>query len=518
MGNTTVPTSHPSLLSENAVLIYLALCKLLIHVSVNLSGGYGYFRDEFYYIACTEHLALGYVDQPPLSIFFLWLSRGILGDSLLALRFLPALAGALMVFLSGLIARELGGKLFAQVLTALAVIAAPIYLAMQNFFSMNAFDQLLWVMGAYIIVRLVKTEEPKWWLLLGLVMGFGLLNKISMLWFGFGLFVGLVLTPLRKSFLSKWPWITGAISFTIFLPHIFWQLVNDWPTLEFMGRAASEKMLIKSPLEFFFGQLEIMTPLTFPFWFIGLCAYFFSKKNREFRILGWLYVAVFLLLLLNKTSRAAYLAPTYPMLFAAGAVTIEGFSQRKYWGWLKPVSAIVLIVTACASAPFALPILPVDTFIRYSQALGMTPSDEERHEKGLLPQFYADMHGWEAMVAAVAEVYHSLSPEEQAQCVVFTGNYGEAGAIDFLGKNDDLPRAISGHNNYWLWGPGENIAEVMIVLGRQGTLERSYEQLERAGLSTCTYCMPYENNLPIYIARGLRVPVQDFWSQVKHYE
>lgn len=313
--------SHRSFLSANAVLIYLALCKLLIHVLTNLAGGYGYFRDEFYYLACSEHLALGYVDQPPLSIVFLWISRVILGDSLVALRFLPAVAGALMVFLTGLIARELGGGRFAQALAALAVLVVPTYLGMHNVFSMNSFDQLFWILGAYIIVRLVKTENPTWWLVLGLVMGFGLLNKISMLWFGFGLLIGLILTPQRKSFLTKWPWIAGGMTFMLFLPHILWQITHDWPTLEFMQRAASMKMAVKSPVDFIAGQIDMLNPLTFSFWLIGFCSYFLSKKNRQFRVLGWLYIAVFLLLMLNKTSRASYLL--------LDNVTLRGFNKIK---------------------------------------------------------------------------------------------------------------------------------------------------------------------------------------------
>ncbi|GAK61713.1 glycosyl transferase family protein [Candidatus Vecturithrix granuli] len=503
---------------DTIALLAVVSGKFLLHVGVNFSGGYGYFRDEFYYLACADHLAWGYVDHPPLSIGLLWLSRTFLGDSLPALRLLPAIAGALVVWWTGLIACEFGGRRFAQVLAALAVSIAPLFLAIHGFYSMNSFDHLFWVLSVYILARLIKTHNPRWWLLLGFVLGLGLLNKISMLWFGFGLTIGLLLTPLRRYFLTKWPWIAAAIAFMLFLPHVLWQIAYDWPTLEFMQRAASLKMVLKSPLEFFGGQILGMHPFTLPIWLSGLYAYFGFKPLRRFQIFGWIYIAVFLFLFFNGASRDYYLAPAYPMLFAAGAIVIEQLTRYRRRPWLKPLSLILLLIGGLITLPLVLPVLPVETYIRYQAKLGIAPSSEEKTALGQLPQHYADRYGWPEMAAAVARVYQSLSPQEQAICGIFIENYGEAGAIDFFGTQYGLPRAISGHNNYWLWGPGEASGEVMIHVGGNLTqLQQIYTDVRQAAVFTCEYCMPYENNLPIYIGRGLRQPLDEIWPLAKNY-
>jgi 4-amino-4-deoxy-L-arabinose transferase-like glycosyltransferase len=440
--------SREFLLSHGMILFYLALIKFLIHLFTNLSGAYGFFRDEFYYIACSEHLDWGYVDQPPFSIALLTLSRMLFGNSLWAIRLLPAVAGAVAVFLTGKITRELGGGLFAQVLSAVAVLVAPQYLGTNNLYSMNSFDLLFWVLGAYIIIILIKRENTRWWLLLGLVLGLGLLNKISMLWFSFGLVAGLLLTPQRRYFLTKGPWLAGLVAVVLFLPHILWQVAHDWPTLEFIQNATGEKMASISPVAFMTEQILDMNPVSFPIWFLGLLFFLLFKQGKPYRVLGVLYVVVLVLLIVNQKSRPGYLAPAYPMLFAGGAVVIEMFSKRRGWSWLKPFSLIGLIVSGLFIAPLGIPVLPVKTYIRYAERLGVSPSTHEKKEVGKLPQHYADMHGWEKMVATVAGVYDSLSAEEQAQCAIFTGNYGEAGAVDFLGRKYNLPKAISGHNNY----------------------------------------------------------------------
>lgn len=499
-------------------LLAVAVGKFLLHSSVNLSGGYGYFRDEFYYLACAEHLAWGYVDHPPLSIGALWVSRSLLGDSLAALRFLPSLAGALVVLLTALLARELGGRRFAQVLAGLAVGIAPLFLAMQGFYSMNGFDHLFWAASVYILARFITTRDSRWWLLLGVVLGLGLLNKISVLWFGFGLAVGLLLTPLRRTLLSKGPWLAAFIALAFFLPHIGWQIVNGWPTLEFMRHAASLKMAIKSPLDFLGGQLLGMHPLTLPIWLSGLLGYFFWTPLKKFRIFGWIFLVVALLLALNGASRDYYLAPAYPMLFAAGAVAIEQLTRYRRRSWLKPFSVVILLLGGLITLPMTLPVLPVETYIRYQEALGLAPPSEEKTAVGKLPQHFADRFGWREMTETVAQVYQRLPAQEQSQCGIFAENYGEAGAIDFFGPHYGLPGAISGHNNYWLWGPGEFSGAVMIHLG--GTLaelQQIYMDVQQAAVFTCEYCMPYENNLPIYVCRGLRRPLHEVWPLVKMY-
>ena len=504
------------LLSDIAILCYLALVKLILHLLTN--GQYGYFRDELYYIACSDHLAFGYVDQPPLSIFILAINRWLWGDSLFALRLLPAVAGALVVFLTGLMVRQLGGGRFAQVLGALAVIVSPAMLGQSRFFSMNAFDILFWALAAYIVILIVKNNNPKLWPLFGLVAGLGLLNKYSMFFFGFGLVMGLMLTSHRKHLVNKWFWLAGLIALVIFLPHIIWEIKYDFPSIEFMRNASLYKNIPISFSGFLFGQFLQIGFAHAPIWMLGLYYYFFHKEGKQYRLLGWMYVIIFTVLVVGN-AKVYYLSPIYPMLLASGALVIERFIRHYHWNWLKPVIASILIICGCISAPYAIPVLPIETFIKYTDFIGIKPEAEERHELKALPQYYADMFGWEEMVATVAGVYHSLSPKEQSKCTIFTSNYGEAGSIDFFGKRYHLPKAISGHNNYYLWGPGDKIGEVVISLRISlESLKRLFEVVEQADMVECRYCMPYENNYPVYICRNPKISLQEVWPYLKHYD
>jgi hypothetical protein len=507
--------SRQFLLGGTALLLYLALAKLLVHLW--FSSGYGYFRDEFYYIACGEHLDWGYVDQPPLAPLLALLTRQFLGDSLLALRFLPAVAGALLVLLTGLMARELGGGRFAQGLAAVAVMAAPIYLSIDHIFTVNAFDQLFWALGAYILIRTVKTDDPRLWLLFGLVAGVGLQNKISVLFFGFGVFVALLLTAHRKYFLSKWLWFGGAIAFVIFLPYLLWQFQHDWPMLELLRRGQLYKNFPLSPLQFLWGQVLENHPFTLPIWLAGLYFYLVSKPGKSYRLLGWTYVAILIVFFVLK-AKTYYLAPAYPMLLAAGALAMETLIHERQWNWLKPATISMLVVGGIITAPLAMPMLPVETYIKYQSFLGIEAPKTERHRFGNLPQLYADMFGWEEMVATVAKVYNGLPPQERAKCAIFTGNYGEAGAIDFFGKKYGLPKAISGHNNYWLWGPRDYSGEIMIVLGvGREDVQKAFEEVEVGATVVDQYAMPYESNLPVFICRKPKMLLKELWPRVKNY-
>lgn len=519
MDQFSTPLSEKSrspFFSDVAVISYLALATLGIHFLAN--GGYGYFRDELYYIACSDHLDWGYVDHPPLSILLLAISRAVFGDSsLFALRLLPAFAGAGTVLLMGLMVRMLGGNRFAQILAAVAVMVAPHYLAVTNFYSMNCFDILFWTAGIYVILFIIKSGNSKLWLLFGVIAGLGLQNKLSMLFLGFGLVVGLMLTPPRKYFRDKWLWLGGATAFFIFLPNIIWQLQHHVPTIEFMRNATQLKNAPMSLIEFVVAQIITMSPFNFLLWGAGLYYCFFYSQGKPYRLVGWMYVAIFVFLVVQR-SKAYYLTPAYPMLFATGALFVQDIIARTNWNWLKPALVALLLISGAAGAPFALPVLPVENFIGYSRALGMAPPQEERNRVGKLPQFFADMHGWKEMAAAVADAYNKLSPEEQSQCAIYTQNYGEAGAIDFFGKQYNLPKAISGHNSYFLWGMREYTGEILIIIGgNPDDYKKVYQEVTQVGSTYNEYAMPYENNRPIFICRGLKVPLKDVWSSTKHF-
>lgn len=506
-------------LTDNAILIYLALINFIVLFVTNALGGYGYFRDEFYYIACSDHMAWGYVDQPPLSIAVLWFNRLFLGDSFLALRLLPAVTGAVVVVLAGLMTRELGGKRFSQVLAACSVIVSPLMLWTNSVFSMNAFDVLFWTLAFYLIIIITKKNAEKYWFILGIVLGLGLLNKISVLWLGTGLAVGLLLTHNRRLYMTRRVWIAAAIALLIFLPHVIWQIAYGFPTLEFIRNATVNKYVAVYPLQMLTEQTLSMNPLTLPLWFSGLVYLLVSKSVRPFRILPIIYLTVFFILVINRNSKAEYLAPMFPMLYAAGSFTFEKFITKLNWRWLKPVALALILLSGIVFAPFTIAVLPVDTFIAYMPMLGMAPSTSENKELSKLPQYYADMFGWEKMVAAVADAYNTLTPEEKMKCAIIGNNYGETGAIDFYGQKYNLPKAISGHNNYWLWGHRNATGEVVIRMGgSMDAMLESYNEVQRVGLFRDDYCMPYENNMAIYVCKNRRTPLKDDWADFRHYE
>jgi hypothetical protein len=494
-----------------------AAAKLALHLAT--ASGYGYFRDEFYYLACADHPAAGYVDHPPLSVLWLWLVRALVGDSRFALRLTPALLGAATVALVGLMARRMGGGRWAQALAMTGALVAPQYLALDHFYSMNAFDVFFWTLCAFLALDVLQQPTTGRWAVLGVALGLGLQNKISVLWMGAGLAVGLLATRERRLLRTPGPWVAGAIAVALFAPHVAWQVANGWPTREFIHNAQSQKMAQVPPLQFLVGQIMMMSPFTLPLWLTGLAWLFRGDAGRPYRLLGWTYLTAFAILLTSGASRAGYLSPAYTWLFAAGGVALESWLTGRHLAWLRPAFAALLLATGAAIAPLALPTLPVELYIGYARALGQSPETEERKELGALPQFYADMHGWDAIVDAVAGAHATLTPDERAAARVFGGDYGVAGAVDLLGRRRGLPRAISGHNNYWLWGPDGWDGRVAIVVGgREEQVRAVFASVERAGTTACGYCMPYENGLPVWIGRGLKQPVAEVWPRLKHYE
>ena len=500
--------------SEWRIVAALALAKLLFHLIT--FHGYGIFRDELYYLACGRHLAWGYVEFPPLIGVLTRAVTTLLGDSLFAIRLLPAVAGACLVVLTAMIARELGGGRFAQALAGLAVIVVPAWMSIDHFMNTNAFEPLFWAGCVWLVIRAWNTGDSRYWLGFGVVAGLGLENKHAMLFFGFGLAGGLLLTPLRKSFAQWNLWLGGAIAALMFLPNILWQISLGWPTLEFLQNAVKYKNAILTPWQFFATEL-LLTAAAVPVWMAGLWFFFFHPRGKTYRALGWTYVIIFATLCVLH-GKGYYLLPAYPMLLGAGGVCLEEALARRPWRRLRRTLIVAMLVTAAVSAPMAVPVLPIETFVRYAAWLGIQNPKEERHEMGRLPQFYADMFGWRNMAEQVAGVFHGLPPEDQAHAAIFAWNYGDAGAIDYYGPGLKIPNAISGHNNYYLWGPGPSDPEVVIVIGgsREG-LAGVFRDVRAAGLITEPNAMPFENNLTIWVCREPKVSLRQIWPLLKHY-
>lgn len=497
-------------------VLFLALAKFLFHCYFN--NRYGYFRDEFDYMACGDHLAWGYVDQPPLAPFLLKICRFLLGDSLRSIRFLPALASSTGVILTGMITRELGGKRFAVVLSALAFVIVPVYLSNGSLFTTNFLEPLLWMGCAYFAILAIKRNEPRYWFWFGVVAGIGLEEKYSIAVFGMAIVAGLLLTEQRRIFAQKWIYIGGAIAFLIFLPNLLWNVQHHWPFAELMHNIkANGRDVALTPLAYFSQQILIIHPFTAPIWISGVFAFLFSSRMKPYRFLGWCYLASFAVFVALK-GKNYYLAPIYPVFFAAGAVVIENLFERSRQVWLKPASAVLLIAGGAWFAPVVVPVLPVEQFISYLDKLPFkVPRSEHSHMRAALPQHYADQFGWEEMVAMVNQAYTRLSPEERPGCGIFAQDYGQAGAIDFLGRRYGLPPALSGHQTYYLWGPRGYSGNCLIVLDdTREVLEQKYEQVEYVGASDNPYAL--EREIPVFICRKAKYgSLAELWPKLKKW-
>ena len=504
--------------TEKIIIASFALACFLIHVATNLNGGYGFFRDELYYIACSDHLAWGYVDQPPFSLYLLKLSRVLFGDSLTAIRLIPSLSHAVTIVLTGLIVKEMGGKRFAIFIACLAIFTSLIHIGMSLIYSMNSIDIVLWSLAVYFILKIINTGKNSYWIALGIVLGIGLLNKISVLFLGGGIFVGFILTN-RQWFGTRWPYFAGAIAFALFLPYIIWNLTHDLAHLEFIHNASAGKYSGRTRWDFVVENFLLLNPINAPVWIGGLIALFFFKPLKPYRLLGWIYVTAFLILFINRTSKGEYLAPGYTWLFAAAGIFIEQKFTRPSIAWLKYAYPTLMVISMAVLLPLVLPILPEEKYIAYAEAIGEKPRSNENKELAELPQFYADMHGWKEKAKDVATVYNTLSDEDKKKCAIVSSNYGRCGAIDFFGKEYGLPKSIGTHNNYWQWGPGDYNGEVLIILGGDYDDHKDdFASVELAGVSKCKYCMPYENNVNIFICRGLKVDIKESWKHEKHYD
>lgn len=500
--------------SSTPLLLGLAAVRLAIQFAgIN---HYGFFRDELYYMACGEHLAWGYVDQPPLIALLAWLVRHALGDSILALRLLAAFAGAATVFLTGVLARKLGGGRFAQLLAAAALLFAPAYLAFDSFFSMNAFEPFFWIVCAILATRIVGGASPKLWIAFGVVAGIGLENKHTMLVFGFALITGLLISGHAKILRSPWIWIGGAAAFVIFLPNLIWEASQHWPQIEVVRNAQHFKNVAVGPLGFIWDDVLFLHPIALPIWGSGLAWLLFAEEGKRYRFLGATFLIVlgaFILL----GGKSYYALPAYPLLLAAGGVALESYLARPGLAWLKFAYPAVLVVGGLVTVPFGVPVLPVDTFLRYSQLLPYASEVKtERDATAALPQLYADMFGWDTMAESVASVYHALPANEQTDCAILAGNYGEAGAIDYYGPKLGLPKALSGHNSYFYWGPRSYSGSCVIVFGeRSDEFKALFAESSIVATTSNPHGMPNEQRVPIYLCRKPRAPLAELWPHFK---
>ena len=489
---------------------------LLLHVL--LSGRYGYFRDELYFLDCGRNLAWGYVDMAPMIAFVARFAL-MLGGSLHVLRTIAGIAGAGIVAFSILIAWRLGGGRFAQALAGLCAFIVPEYLGTGSLLTMNVFEKCFWMGCVYVIIRIIQTGNSRLWIWFGVLAGLGLMNKHSMLFFGSAVLVGVVLTEQRRELGHKWIWIGGAIAALIFLPNVIWQVQHHFPTLEDLHNVkVSGKNVVLGPMAFIREQIFMMHPITFPVWLSGLWFFFFGRGKR-YRLLGWIYL-VLLVEFMVLHGKDYYLSGAYPMLLAGGAVAIENWLDRgrmtheKLW----PKAAIVVVVAALGAviAPLALPLLSPQGYVAYMETLHVKPSKTEVNHNGPLPQFLGDQFGWPELVGQVAAIYNGMPAEQRAKTAILAGNYGEAGAIDLFGPSYGLPTALSGHQNYYFWGTRGFTGDTLITI-QYGPryLGEICDSVKEAAMHTSDWGMAEENHA-IYVCH-LKQPLAQIWEDQKHW-
>jgi hypothetical protein len=507
--------------ATNYMLLGLAAVYFLVEFIPGVFGSYGYFCDEFYYLACADHLAAGYVDHPPLSVFILWAVRAVAGDSLAAVRVVPALAGAMTIVISGLMARRLGAGRFGQLLAAGAVMTSSVYHVFFSYYSMNALAILMWSAGFWLLIEIERRNSQRLWLVFGCLVGVGLLNKHTFIMLPLSLALAMLLTSARRHLARRWFWLGCAAAVLLILPNLLWQHYNGWPSIEFYRNADLFKNLATPPLQVMLQQILVMNPAAMPLWVAGLVFLLAAARGRPQRHLGLVYLILLAMMLIGQKSRPDRIAGAYPVLLAAGGALIGDLARRRGLGWLRGAVPALLVAGGLALAPLGLPLLPPAMLARYASALGMVPRIEQGEAKMTqIPQWTAYRLGWDDYVDDVAAAVQMISPEERRCAIILVPTYSQAGAIELLGRGRGLPPVYATQNNYYHWGPPPDSVDVTIVTGpfQEATVRDFYESVELARLGDCDWCMPWVGKAPVWIARGQRSPLSEVWPMLKHYE
>jgi|GEM_PF-414278 len=513
--------SSRSLFSENAIIVYLAIAKVLFHL---VHPEYGYFRDELYYIAISDHYSLANLDILPLTPLFLKLITAVFGYSIKSVHLASSICGALSLVLACLIARQLGGKRYAILLTGLLVFFSG-FMIFGALFTYDSMDFLIQTLAIYLLVRIIKDDNPRLFLLFGLVLGLGLLNKMSILIFSLAVFVSLWLVPQRAYFKNKWIWIGGLVALVFSIPFVLWQFRHGWYFLDFAAGYSGGIAYRASFPEFLWSQILPNNIFAFPIWVTGLGLLLFSNHWRRYRLFGLMYVIIFLLAYFLGV-KFYFMIPMYSILLAAGAVKIEGyFSERAIRRpgarSCRTALPIVYVVLSLPLLPMIVPVLPVETFVEYAAVLGVHAG--VRHENtdlGQLPQHMADRFGWEEMVDQIAAVYDSAASESNEEIGVLTGNYGQAGAVHLLGQKYGLPQPTSADGWFYFEAlRNKEFKDSYVSFGPpRNRLLEVFEVVIPRGTYTHPHCMPYEDNSPIHLCRQPKYDLAGYWVVLRNVD
>jgi hypothetical protein len=504
---------------DNVILSCISLIVFLFLILTGILSSYGYFIDELYYLSCSHRLAFGYVDHPPLSIFILYINRIIFGDSLFAIRWIPALTFSATVFLAGIITKQLGGGRYAMIISTIAVAGCPVYLLFGSFYSMNVFEIFIWTLIMYYTIRILQEENPKYFIIIGLLLGLGLEMKHTMITYALGLIIGMTISKSRKFILNKWFLYGLLTAFVLLLPNIIWQLKNGMPSLEFYRNAMINKNIATNPIGIMVGQILFIGPIAFLLGLGGLVFILINKDFVKYRLFGFAYLILFALLLLSQSSRPDRIAAIYPILFCAGGIAIEKYTHMVRFRIPEKAVLFLLIVGACFTLPLAVPFLSPEAEAAYLSSIGFKMNIESGKSNEKLPQWIADRLGWREFARDVSMVYMSLPPELRGNTVIVSTNYGEAGALELYAKEYPLPKVYATHNSFHTWGPpSDSVKTYIAVFVDRKDLEQRFERVVEARITRCEYCSRPQQRIPIYIARNPKFSIQKEWKNFKVYD
>ena len=486
------------------IILILSIIKLIIQWFGNRN--YGFHRDELLHLSVSEHFDWGFMEFPPFIALLGKLSYWFFDYSLLGVRFFPTLAGIGILILCCLIAKELGGKSKAVLLSGICILAFLPFYRNHTLFQPVAFDQFFWTLGFYFIIKFINSQNKKFLILLGITLGLGLMNKYTILVWSFGLFIGLFFYEKGTIYKNKWLYISAFIALIIFLPNIIWQMQNDFPLLKHWQALNENQLNGTNPMDFGLEQLNF--PFTLIVSLFGLISLLVWDKLKKYRTIGIATIIIFSTMwLLN--SKAYYVFAIYPVLFASGSVVLESLLKKK--PILIYVVATIVLIPSIYFIPELTPILPIEKYVEYADL-------KEENGRIELTGDYADMFGWEEQVKLVDSVYKTLTPKEKENCVLWAENYGEAGALKILGKKYNLPNPISRHGSFWQWGFDNKEATVWISLGNEKpSVEYVFENVELVKMITHKYAIGEENGIPLYICRNPKVDIEKWWEDYEEH-
>ena len=498
------------------IILISAVFKFVIHLIYG--EGYEYFLDELYTLAMSRHLALGYIDLPPLVPFLAAVSRAILGNSFFAYHIFPALAGSFTLLILCLITRELGGKEIAIALTAIGFIIVPLWLAVNSFFCYDGFDQLALSAFLFAVVMLYSTANRKYWLLIGLLAGLACLCKITILFYGPGFLLAVLISKRRKDLLSPWPYLGAGVFLIVVSPYLYWQFANNWPSLEYWTNYGQIRLYDTSLKQYLINILIYSSRLLLPLWLAGLYRIFRPFNKVNYSVFGFLFLFTFGLMFTLHASVRQLIALFMPLLAAGAVFTEEMISKIR---WKKPALVVLfsyLAVVGVLNISMTLPILPASMFPSMVEKFGTFSRNLREFNGGssYYPITYTGRLGWTHVVEEVADVYNSLPKEEQEIAGIYADHYGYAGAVDQIGPQYGLPHAVSGYLTYYLWGPGYSWDVMILLTGRSNNMSMFFDHCEQRSMVSDVMAGTAAP-LYIYVCQGAHLPAETIWSSAKSY-